>query len=48
MELAENGEKFGGTAKVRKDLPQSIMADSIRGLGQVYKSPISHPSKIIF
>ena len=40
MELAEDGEKFGGTAKARQDFPQSITADSIKGLGQVYKSCI--------
>ena len=34
MELAEDGEKFWGTAKARKDFPQSIMADSVKGLGQ--------------
>ena len=38
MQLAEDGEKFGGTAKARQDFPQSITADSIKGLGQVYKS----------
>ena len=38
MELAEDGEKFGGTAKARDDFPQSITAASIKGLGQVYKS----------
>ena len=27
MQLAEDGEKFGGTAKVRQDFPQSITAD---------------------
>ena len=27
MKLAEDGEKFGGTAKVRQDFPQSITAD---------------------
>ena len=36
MELAENGEKFRG--KARQDFPQSITADSIKGLGQVYES----------
>ena len=40
MGLVENGEKFGRTAKVRQDFPQSIMADSIKGLGQVYESCI--------
>ena len=40
MELAEDGEKFGGTAKARHDFPQSITADSIKGLGQVYESCI--------
>ena len=40
MQLAEDGEKFGGTAKSRQDFPQSITADSIKGLGQVYKSCI--------
>ena len=40
MELAENGEKFRRAAKAHQDFPQSIMADSIKGLGQVYKSCI--------
>ena len=40
MQLAENGEKFCGTAKARQDLPQSITADSIKSLGQVYESCI--------
>ena len=40
MELAEDGEKFGGSAKACQDFPQSIMADSIKGLGQVYESCI--------
>ena len=39
-ELAEDGEKFLGTAKVHQDFPQSITADSIKGLGQVYESYI--------
>ena len=38
MELVDDGEKFGGTAKARHDFPQFIMADSIKGLGQVYES----------
>ena len=38
MELAEDGEKFWGTAKARQDFPQSITADGIKGLGQVYES----------
>ena len=38
MERAEDGEKFGGTAKAHQDLPQSITADSIKGFDQVYKS----------
>ena len=40
MELVEDGEKFGGTVKARQDFPQSITADSIKGLGQVYESCI--------
>ena len=40
MELAEDGEKFGGSAKACQDFPQSIMADSIKGLGKVYESCI--------
>ena len=28
MELAEDGEKFGGTAEARQDLPQSITSDT--------------------
>ena len=36
MELTEDGEKFGGTTKAHQDFPQSITADSIKGLGQVY------------
>ena len=37
MELAEDGEKFGGIAKTRQDFPQSITSDSIKCLGQVHK-----------
>ena len=40
MELAEDGEKFGGTAKTPQDFPQSITSDSIKCLGQVHKSCI--------
>ena len=40
IELAEDGEKFGETGKACQDFPQSIMADSIKGLGQVYESCI--------
>ena len=40
MELVEDGEKFGGAAKVHQDFPQSITADSIKDLGQVYESCI--------
>ena len=40
MKLAEDGEKFGGTATARQDFPQSITADSIKGLGQVYENCI--------
>ena len=40
MQVAEDVEKFGGTAKARQDFPQSIMADSIKGLGQVYETCI--------
>ena len=40
MQLAEDGEKLGGTAKARQDLPQSITVDSIKGLGQIYESCI--------
>ena len=40
MQLAEDGEKFEGTAKARQDFPQSITADSIKGLCQVYESCI--------
>ena len=40
MELAEDGEKLGGTAKARQDFPNSITADSIKGLGQIYESCI--------
>ena len=40
MQLAEDGDKFGGTAKARQDFPQSITADSIKDLGQVYESCI--------
>ena len=35
MQLAEDGEKFGGTAKARQDFPHSIKADGIKGLGHV-------------
>ena len=40
MELLEDGDKFFGTVKMRQDFPQSITADSIKGLGQVYESCI--------
>ena len=40
IQLAENGEKFGGTANAHQDFPQSITADSIKGLDQVYESCI--------
>ena len=40
MELVEDGEKFGETAKAHQDFPQSITADSIKGFCQVYKSCI--------
>ena len=40
VELAEGGEKFGGTAKARQDFPQSITADSIKGFDKVYESCI--------
>ena len=40
MELSEDGEKFGGTAKARQDFLQSITDDGIKGLGQVYESCI--------
>ena len=36
-ELAEDGERFWGTAKARQDFPQSITANSIKCLGQVYE-----------
>ena len=32
--------EIGGTAKARQDCPQSITADSIKGLGLVYESCI--------
>ena len=32
-ELAEDGERFWGTAKARQDFPHSITADSIKDLG---------------
>ena len=40
MQLAEDGEKLGGPAKACQDFPQSLRADSIKGLGQVYESCI--------
>ena len=40
LQLAEDGEKFKGTAKARQDFPQSITPDSIKGIGQVYESCI--------
>ena len=39
-ELAEDGEKFGGTAKARQHFTQSITAGSIKGPCQVYESCI--------
>ena len=38
MQLAEDGEKFVGTAKARQDFSQSITVDGIKGLGQVYEN----------
>ena len=38
--MTEDGEKFRGTAKAHQDFPQSITADSIKGLDQVYESCI--------
>ena len=38
MELKEDGEKFWKTANARQDFLQSITADNIKGLGQVYES----------
>ena len=32
MELTEDGEKLGGTAKARQDFPQSVTADSTPAL----------------
>ena len=40
MELAEDCEKFGGTAKACQDFPHFIVADSSKGLGLIYKSCI--------
>ena len=40
IELVEDGEKFRRIAKARQDFPQSITADSIKDLGQVYESCI--------
>ena len=41
MELAEDNEKWGGgVANARQDILQSITADRIKGLGQVYKSSV--------
>ena len=40
MEVVEVGVKFGGTAKACQNFPQSITADSIKGLEQVYESCI--------
>ena len=40
MQLAVDGEKFGGTAKARQNFQQFITADSIKDLGQVYESCI--------
>ena len=38
LQLAEDGEKFWGTAKACHDVPQSITTDSIKGNGQLYES----------
>ena len=40
MELAEDVEKFWGTAKARQNFPQCITAERIKDLGQVYESCI--------
>ena len=47
MELVEDGEKFWGTARVCQDFPQSIIADSIKGLGQFYESCIYRPCSVL-
>ena len=39
MELVEDGEKYRGQPSLARIL-QSIKADSIKGLGQVYESYI--------
>ena len=46
MELVKDGEKFWGTAKACQGFQQSITADSIKGLGQVYESCIQ--SHVLF
>ena len=40
MKLAEDGEKFWGTTEARQGFLQSIVADSIKGIDQVYRSCI--------
>ena len=37
MEMANDREKFWGTAKTRYDFPQPITTECIEGLGQVYE-----------
>ena len=46
MELAEDGEKCWGTAKLRQDFSQAIAADSVKGLGQVHMFYLLHFSLI--
>ena len=41
MALAEDDEKFWGTAKAHQDFPKSIAAGSTKGLGQAYESCIN-------
>ena len=40
MQLAKDGEKFGGTAKAHQEFPQSIAVDNIKGLSEIYESCI--------
>ena len=37
MELTDQSDETVRTAKLEHDLPQSIMADNIKGYGQVHK-----------
>ena len=43
LQLEEEGEKMGGTAKARQDFPQSITAEGIKDLSLIHISEPTRP-----